>query len=126
PEGAPGLVTVAPTGGWRAVTILFQRTGVDARSRLLLVPPGAPLSAPSKELSVGSIYNMWIDDHRIGYCVEQACHVLDVVTNAVEDVPAYPDFYDHGAIVTPDGKHIVDSLTITRVTRHELLNFDVR
>ena len=125
-EGAPGLVTVAPTGGWRAVTILFQRSGVDARSRLLLVPPGAPLSAPSKELSVGSIYNMWIDDHRIGYCVEQACHVLDVVTNAVEDVPAYPDFYEHGAIVTPDGKHIVDSLTITRVTRHELLNFEVR
>jgi Tol biopolymer transport system component len=123
-EHAPGLVTVAPSGGWRAVTVLFAKTGSEAPARLLVVPPDTPLSAPTRELAVSSVYNLWLDDHRIGYCAEGACHVMDVITGATEDVPVYPKFYEHGAIVTPDGKHIVDSLEVSRITRHVLANFD--
>ena len=123
-EGAPGLVTVAPSGGWRAVTVLFAKSGGDAPARLLLIPPGAALSAPSRELEVGSVYNLWLDAHRIGYCGDGRCHVLDVATGVAQDVPAYPRFYEHGAIVTPDGAHIVDSEVVSRITRHAVVNFD--
>jgi len=117
-------VTVAPSGGWRAVTVLFTKSGGESSARLRLIPPGAALSAPSKEVAVGSVYNLWLDAHRIGYCDELGCHVLDVTTDATTDVPAYPSYYDHGAIVTPDGQHIVDSLVVSRITRHVLANFD--
>jgi hypothetical protein len=125
-EGAPGLVTVAPSGGWRAVTLLFAKTGGNTSARLLLIPPGAALSAPRTELAVSSVYNLWLDDHRIGYCNDGSCHVLDVTAGTTEDVPVYPKFYEHGAVVTPDGKHIVDSFEVARITRHAITNFDAR
>jgi Tol biopolymer transport system component len=124
PEGVPGIVTVAPDGGWRAVTILFERSGAESRSRLQLIPPGTPLSAPSHELETGSVINPWLDDRRISYCVAAGCRILDVVAGTTTEVPAWANFYQRLAIVMPDGKRVVDSLTVSRLTRHLVTNFD--
>jgi Tol biopolymer transport system component len=121
PENAPGLVTVAPDGGWRAVTV---RKSV-VKAELLLVPPGAPLDQPRARLPIASGYNRWLDNHRIGYCADDACRIYDVTTDAPTDV-AHSTGMALMSSFAPDGVHILSSQTVGHVTRHVIANFGDR
>jgi hypothetical protein len=122
-EGTTGLVAVAPTGGWRAITVMKKELGMGAE--LLLVPPGTALDQPRRRLDVDSIYNRWLDDHRISYCVQDHCEILDVTTDQITSLPLFSS-NALMATVTPDGTRVLESIALSHVTRHIITNFGDR
>lgn len=121
PEGGPGLVSVAPDGGWRAVTVRKSVTEAE----LQLVPPGAPLDRPRVRLQVASTHNRWLDDHRIGYCTDDECRIYDVTTDRATDVAKAPAMALMSTFAL-DGAHILSCQTVGHVTRHVIVNFGDR
>jgi hypothetical protein len=118
PEVDNALVTTAPSGGWRAVTDL-SRTPATLR----LVPPGAALDHPVKELPTDLIYSEWLDDHRIGVCSNETCSAYDVDTGAstlLASTGSGPMMS-----VMPDGR-ILTSEIVPHVTEHVITNFAAR
>ena len=121
PDGAQsvevegGLVSVAPDGGWRAVTDLRRDPEV-----VRLVPPGAPLDRPVKEIRSAVIHNDWLDAHRIATCVSGKCSVYDVTTG--ESTPLAGNASDLIGSVMPDGR-VLSSEMSAQVTEHLITNF---
>ncbi len=121
PEGAPGLVSVALVGGWRAVTVHKSVTEAE----LDLVPPGAPLDQPRTRLQIASRSNRWLDDHRIGYCDDDRCRIYDVTTAKATDVAKAPGMSLMAAFAA-DGSYVLSCQTVGHVTRHVIANFGER
>ena len=69
-----------------------------------LIPPGQPLDHPARSIEVASIYNEWLDDHRIGYCIPMECQILDVATGAI--VWRRSGIGDLMSAFAPDGQHV--------------------
>jgi len=95
---------------------------VGATSRLLLVPPGAPLSAPAREVTVASIYNAWIDDHRIAVARDGQFQIIDVTTGAVTVVARHPHVWPV-SMLAADGVHWATVDRSRSVARHAITNF---
>ena len=116
PEGSPGLVLPAPTGGWRMIQIPAE----GATFRLQLVPPGA--AAPARELSVVSIYNSWIDDRRIAVARDGQFQIVDVTTGAVTVVASRVAVWPV-SVLAADGVHWTTIDRVRHVARYALTNF---
>ena len=119
-----GLVSVAPTGGWRAVTV-YDDTILYTGAQLVVVPPGGTLDHPAHRIDVSSIHNVWLDDHRIGYGAGDHAEVLDVRTGAITTLPAH-DTWPFTVSVAPDGEHVLGSIVDAHFTRHVITNFGDR
>ena len=120
-EHPSGLVSPAPSGGWRAVTV----PGPHWRTELRLVPPGSPLETPRETLAIVSAQVTWLDDHRIGYCraSDGACVIHDLASGAVTSLGAAGSYM---ATVARDGVRVFDMEMVGRVTHHVITNFDRR
>ena len=117
-EGVAGVVNPAPTGGWRAVQV-----AAAGRHRIRLVPPGAALSSPGRELISDSWNNTWLDERRFSYAEGSALRVIDVTTGVqlaefpvLEPAATFP-------VLAHDGERWFYTQTIGHVTRHILTNF---
>jgi hypothetical protein len=115
------LVSAAPTGGWRAVTLLSE--AIDGPIELALVKPGAALEQATRRLPVVSIYNRWLDDHRISYCLHHRCEIYDVATDTTTRIEAAADV---DSTVAPDENSMLHEEQRGTVTRHLITNFDQR
>jgi len=120
-EGAPGLVIPAPSGGWRMVQI----PGEAATFRILLIPPGTPLSAPARELTVVSIYNSWIDDHRIAVVRDHQFQIVDATTGEITVVAARRSLTPV-SVLAADGLHWATIERVRSVARYAITNFATR
>jgi hypothetical protein len=120
------MVSVAAQNGWRAVTVTDD-TPFNRATDLLLVPPGARLDQPRFTKRVRSRHNRWLDDHRIGYCGEERCEVLDVTTGEAVQIATPPKVFGSAmSSVTLDGAHVIDVDMDGKVTHHLVTNFDQR
>ncbi|MBV8758056.1 MAG: serine/threonine-protein kinase [Deltaproteobacteria bacterium] len=113
-----GLVAVAPDGGWRAVTDLRTDPAV-----VHLVPPGASLDKPVKDLPTAVIHNEWLDAHRIATCLDAKCTTYDVTTGETTVLPGAAA--DLVASVMPDGR-VLSAIMSAQVTEHLITNFAER
>jgi hypothetical protein len=124
PEVSHGLVTMAPSGGWRAVTKLSRDHFAEATD-LLLVPPGAALDQPERTVRAVTLHNLWFDAHRIGYCTQTQCELLDVTTGTSVPIVS-PGMHDGMSTIMLDGTHLLGETMVARVSRFLVTNFDER
>lgn len=122
-EGVKGLVSVAVPGGWRAITTYGGKL-IGEGAELYLVPPGAPLDRTDRHFHVASVYNRWLDDHRIGYCLVDHCEVLNVMTGEVVKLPTGNSAGLMASVL--DDSHVLDSMFEGQVSHHIITNFGTR
>ena len=115
-EHLQGIVSVAPDGGWRAVTNVRTHP-----LTLSLIPPDSLTKRPV-DVPVWSYFNRWLDNHRIGFCTDK-CWILDVVTGQTTPLPD-PDI-GMGSTVNDNG-HVLSAMFSSKGSLHLITNFAER